>query len=165
MKLNRLLEQAGREDRGAEDAIVTGFAIDHRKVAPGTVFGAFAGAKVNGEDFIDAAVAASAIAVVARPGAKVEGALHIADVGGTITIHAGRVPDEEMISLRLGVGRARLRAIELVMLLRKIPSFVRMQKKKRKRGNGREETNGCSMVVVRPKYLRSEAGSVASHYR
>ena len=39
MKLNRLLEQAGREDRGAEDAIVTGFAIDHRKVAPGTVFG------------------------------------------------------------------------------------------------------------------------------
>jgi len=79
VKLNRLLEQAGREDRGAEDAIVTGFAIDHRKVAPGTVFGAFAGAKVNGEDFIDAAVAASAIAVVARPGAKVEGALHIAD--------------------------------------------------------------------------------------
>ena len=79
MKLNRLLEQAGREERGGEDAIVTGFAIDHRKVAPGTVFGAFVGAKVNGEDFIDAAVAAGAIAVVARPGAKVEGALHIAD--------------------------------------------------------------------------------------
>ena len=28
MKLNRLLEQAGREERGGEDAIVTGFAID-----------------------------------------------------------------------------------------------------------------------------------------
>lgn len=64
---------------GAEDATVTGFAIDHRKVAPGTVFGAFAGAQVNGEDFIPAAVAGGAIAVVARPEAKVEGAAHIAD--------------------------------------------------------------------------------------
>ena len=37
---------------GGGDASVTGFAIDHRKVAPGTIFGAFEGAKVNGEDFI-----------------------------------------------------------------------------------------------------------------
>jgi|TARA_R100000049_G_C1947064_1_gene92648 UDP-N-acetylmuramoyl-L-alanyl-D-glutamate--2,6-diaminopimelate ligase len=79
VKLNRLLQHAGREERGGDDAIVTGFAIDHRKVAPGTVFGAFAGAKVNGEDFIAAAVAAGAMAIVARPGAKVDGALHIAD--------------------------------------------------------------------------------------
>ncbi|WP_294330391.1 UDP-N-acetylmuramoyl-L-alanyl-D-glutamate--2,6-diaminopimelate ligase [uncultured Sphingomonas sp.] len=64
---------------GADDAVVTGFAIDHRKVAPGTIFGAFEGAKVNGEDFIPAAVQAGAIAVVARPEAKVEGAVHIAD--------------------------------------------------------------------------------------
>ena len=56
---------------------VTGFAIDHRKVAPGNLFGAFPGARVNGEDFIPAAVAAGAVAVVARPGAKVEGALHL----------------------------------------------------------------------------------------
>ena len=63
---------------GGGDASVTGFAIDHRKVAPGTVFGAFEGLKVNGEDFIPAAVAAGAIAVVARPGATVEGAFHIA---------------------------------------------------------------------------------------
>lgn len=63
----------------ADDAVVTGFAIDHRKVAPGTIFGAFEGAKVNGEDYIAAAVQAGAIAVVARPGAKVEGAVHIAD--------------------------------------------------------------------------------------
>ena len=48
-----------------EQAVVTGFAIDHRKVAPGTVFGAFAGARVNGEDFIPAAIAGGAIAVVA----------------------------------------------------------------------------------------------------
>lgn len=72
MKLGTLL--------GAEGgSTVTGFAIDHRKVAPGTIFGAFEGATVNGEDFIPAAVAAGAIAVVARPEAVVEGAVHIAD--------------------------------------------------------------------------------------
>ena len=58
---------------------VTGFAIDHRKVAPGTVFGAFQGSAVNGEDFIPAAIAAGAIAVVARPEAQVVGAEHIAE--------------------------------------------------------------------------------------
>ncbi|WP_298674630.1 UDP-N-acetylmuramoyl-L-alanyl-D-glutamate--2,6-diaminopimelate ligase [uncultured Sphingomonas sp.] len=63
---------------GDEAAQVTGFAIDHRKVAPGTIFGAFEGQRVNGEDFIPAAVAAGAIAVVARPEARVEGARHIA---------------------------------------------------------------------------------------
>ena len=63
----------------AANAKVTGFAIDHRKVAPGTVFGAFEGARVNGEDFIDQAVAAGAVAVVARPEAKVTGVPHIAD--------------------------------------------------------------------------------------
>ena len=56
---------------------VTGFAIDHRKVAPGTIFGAFPGARLNGEDFIAAAIASGAIAVVARPEARVEGAIHI----------------------------------------------------------------------------------------
>jgi UDP-N-acetylmuramoyl-L-alanyl-D-glutamate--2,6-diaminopimelate ligase len=39
----------------------------------------FEGARVNGEDFIPQAVSAGAIAVVARPQAKVEGAVHIAD--------------------------------------------------------------------------------------
>ena len=63
---------------GDEAAIVTGFAIDHRKVAPGTIFGAFEGARVNGEDFIPAAVASGAVAVVARRAATVEGAVHIA---------------------------------------------------------------------------------------
>lgn len=62
------------------DPVVTGLAIDHRKVAPGTIFGAFVGEKFNGEDFIAEAIAAGAIAVVARPEAKVEGAVHVADV-------------------------------------------------------------------------------------
>ncbi|HWU72050.1 MAG TPA: UDP-N-acetylmuramoyl-L-alanyl-D-glutamate--2,6-diaminopimelate ligase, partial [Sphingomonas sp.] len=71
MKLGELVAGGG-------DASVTGFAIDHRKVAPGTIFGAFEGTRVNGEDFIPAAVAAGAIAIVARPDVTVDGALHIA---------------------------------------------------------------------------------------
>ena len=79
MRLGLLADAAGMAlPTGAEEA-VTGFAIDHRKVARGTVFGAFRGARFNGEDFIGDAVAAGAIAVVARPEALVEGAVHIAD--------------------------------------------------------------------------------------
>jgi UDP-N-acetylmuramoyl-L-alanyl-D-glutamate--2,6-diaminopimelate ligase len=61
-----------------ETAPVTGFAIDHRKVAPGTVFGAFRGARFNGEDFIPDAVSSGAVAVVSRPETQVAGAVHIA---------------------------------------------------------------------------------------
>ncbi len=50
------------------DSEVTGFAIDHRRVAPGNVFGAFKGTIFNGEDFIPSAVERGAVAVVARPG-------------------------------------------------------------------------------------------------
>ena len=63
---------------GDEQDIVTGFAIDHRKIAPGTVFGAFRGTRFNGEDYIAEAVARGAIAVVARPEVTVAGAAHIA---------------------------------------------------------------------------------------
>jgi UDP-N-acetylmuramoyl-L-alanyl-D-glutamate--2,6-diaminopimelate ligase len=62
-----------------ETTSITGFAIDHRKVAPGNVFGAFHGARFNGEDYIPAAIAAGAVAVIARPEALVDGAVHIAD--------------------------------------------------------------------------------------
>ena len=54
------------------DSEVTGFAIDHRKVARGSIFGAFKGAVFNGEDFISDAVDRGAVAVVARPDAYVE---------------------------------------------------------------------------------------------
>ena len=54
------------------DSEVTGFAIDHRKVARGSVFGAFKGAVFDGEDFIVEAVDRGAVAVVARPDASVE---------------------------------------------------------------------------------------------
>ena len=71
MRLGNLIDTA-------DEGVVTGFAIDHRKVAPGTIFGAFEGMRVNGEDYVEAAVAAGAIAVVARPQVRVEGAVHIA---------------------------------------------------------------------------------------
>jgi UDP-N-acetylmuramoyl-L-alanyl-D-glutamate--2,6-diaminopimelate ligase len=74
----RLSALAPQQVDAAHDPAVTGFAIDHRKVAPGTIFGAFQGARVNGEDYIPAAVRAGAVAVVARPEATVEGAVHIA---------------------------------------------------------------------------------------
>ena len=78
MKLSKICASAGVNCPEHGDVTVTGFAIDNRKVAPGTVFGAFQGAQVNGEDFIPAAIEAGAVAVVARPTATVEGALHIA---------------------------------------------------------------------------------------
>ncbi|APG62976.1 UDP-N-acetylmuramoyl-L-alanyl-D-glutamate--2,6-diaminopimelate ligase [Sphingorhabdus lutea] len=59
------------------DQRVSGFAIDNRKIAKDNIFGAFRGAKFNGEDFIADAIGAGAIAIVAHPDAKVEGALHI----------------------------------------------------------------------------------------
>jgi UDP-N-acetylmuramoyl-L-alanyl-D-glutamate--2,6-diaminopimelate ligase len=61
------------------EAEVTGFAIDHRQVEAGNVFGAFRGSARNGEDFIPVAIERGAVAVVARPAARVEGAAHIAD--------------------------------------------------------------------------------------
>jgi UDP-N-acetylmuramoyl-L-alanyl-D-glutamate--2,6-diaminopimelate ligase len=73
MKLGIIAHEAGfalPDGVDGADGDVTGFAIDHRKVAPGTVFGALR-ARVNGEDFIADAVAAGAVAVVARPEAKV----------------------------------------------------------------------------------------------
>ena len=79
MKLGTLAGAVGMDADGFADETVTGFAIDHRKVAPGTVFGAFQGSAVNGEDFIPAAVAAGAIAIVARPEVCVTGAAHLAD--------------------------------------------------------------------------------------
>jgi len=61
------------------DSEVTGFAIDHRKVAAGSIFGAFQGAAFNGEDFIGQAIERGAVAVVARPEASVSEVPHLAD--------------------------------------------------------------------------------------
>ena len=71
----RLRELAGVDS----DSRVGGFALDHRKVAPGSIFGAFKGAVFNGEDFVPEAVERGAVAVVARPEAVVEQVPHLAD--------------------------------------------------------------------------------------
>ena len=70
----RLRDLAGIDD----DSEVTGFAIDHRKVAKGSVFGAFRGAVFDGEEFIGSAVERGAVAVVARPDARVSQVPHLA---------------------------------------------------------------------------------------
>jgi UDP-N-acetylmuramoyl-L-alanyl-D-glutamate--2,6-diaminopimelate ligase len=61
------------------DSEVTGFAIDHRKVAPGAIFGAFRGTVSNGEDFVPQAIERGAVAVVASPEAPVSEVPHLAD--------------------------------------------------------------------------------------
>ena len=63
----------------ASDSEVTGFAIDHRKVARGSVFGAFKGQLFDGESFIDQAVERGAVAVIAQPEARVQQVPHLAD--------------------------------------------------------------------------------------
>ena len=73
MRLNELAGAGG-------DKAVTGFALDHRKVAPGNLFGAFRGGRFNGEDFIAEAAERGAIAVVTSPDAAVpDGVLAIRD--------------------------------------------------------------------------------------
>ncbi len=70
MRLGDLIEGGG-------SATVSGFAIDNRKVANGTIFGAFQGSVTNGEDYVPQAIGAGAVAVVARPEVDVQGAFHI----------------------------------------------------------------------------------------
>jgi UDP-N-acetylmuramoyl-L-alanyl-D-glutamate--2,6-diaminopimelate ligase len=72
------LADIGLDSDVTRDVDVTGFALDHRQVAPGNVFGAFKGARFNGEDFIPEAVARGAVAVVAGKGARADGAPLIA---------------------------------------------------------------------------------------
>lgn len=62
---------------GAADIAIDGIAIDHRQIVPGTLFGAFRGARFDAETVIPQAIAAGAVAVIARPEARVEGAVHI----------------------------------------------------------------------------------------
>ena len=71
------LADIGIDSEVTRDVEVTGFALDNRQVAPGNVFGAFRGARFNGEDFIAEAVTRGAVAVVASASATVEGAAHL----------------------------------------------------------------------------------------
>jgi hypothetical protein len=80
--MNRSIEPVRLDELAGEGGAVrvTGFALDHRKVAPGNIFGAFRGARFNGEDFIAEAVVRGAVGVVTARGATVpDGALAMTD--------------------------------------------------------------------------------------
>jgi UDP-N-acetylmuramoyl-L-alanyl-D-glutamate--2,6-diaminopimelate ligase len=63
MKLRDLFSDDATIDPKAEAAVVSGLAVDSRGVKPGDLFFALAGAKTDGARFIDAAIAAGAVAV------------------------------------------------------------------------------------------------------
>lgn len=63
VRLSLLANQLGLP-LASEDVALTGLAIDSRQVTPGDLFAAIEGATVNGKDFIDAAMANGAAAVV-----------------------------------------------------------------------------------------------------
>ncbi|RZU97909.1 UDP-N-acetylmuramoyl-tripeptide--D-alanyl-D-alanine ligase [Spiribacter vilamensis] len=63
IRLRSLTTEFGGECRGAEVS-VTGVAIDSRQVAPGDLFIALAGDRVDGHDYIDAAASAGAVAAL-----------------------------------------------------------------------------------------------------
>src|SRR5258707_9820359 len=65
MKLRDLFSDDAMIDPQAEAVAVTGLAVDSRAVKPGDLFFALAGHKTDGPRFIDAAIAAGAVAVAA----------------------------------------------------------------------------------------------------
>src|SRR6201996_9804892 len=63
MKLRDLFSDDATIEPQAEQAVVTGLAVDSRAVKPGALFFALAGAKTDGARFIDAAITAGAVAI------------------------------------------------------------------------------------------------------
>src|ERR1700694_1229751 len=63
MRLRDLFSDDATIDPQAEAVVVTGLAVDSRTVKPGDVFFALAGSKTDGARFIDAAIAAGAVAI------------------------------------------------------------------------------------------------------
>ena len=63
MRLRDLFSDDATIDPQAEAVVVNGLAVDSRVVKPGDVFFALAGSKTDGARFIDAAIAAGAVAV------------------------------------------------------------------------------------------------------
>jgi UDP-N-acetylmuramoyl-L-alanyl-D-glutamate--2,6-diaminopimelate ligase len=63
MKLRDLFSDDATIDPQAETTVVSGLAVDSRLVKPGDLFFALAGSKTDGARFIEAAVAAAAVAI------------------------------------------------------------------------------------------------------
>jgi len=73
MRLSELVVagQEGRDIRMAGDVEIRGLSADSRRVEPGFLFAALPGAKTDGRQFIDAAIAKGAVAVLAPEGTSV----------------------------------------------------------------------------------------------
>ncbi len=88
---------------GAADAVVTGpVVVDSRQVAPGALFAAIAGERVDGHDYLDTAAAAGAVAaLVSRPvpGAPIP-TLQVPDVPAAL----GDLAREVLARLRAHTG-------------------------------------------------------------
>src|SRR5580700_12326750 len=63
MKLRDLFSEDARMDPQAKAVEIAGLAVDSRAVKPGDLFFALSGTKTDGARFIDAAIAAGAVAV------------------------------------------------------------------------------------------------------
>jgi len=63
MKLRDLFSDDATIEPQAEQAVVTGLAVDSRAVKPGDLFFALAGSKTDGARFIEAAIASGAVAI------------------------------------------------------------------------------------------------------
>ncbi|MCC8948725.1 UDP-N-acetylmuramoyl-L-alanyl-D-glutamate--2,6-diaminopimelate ligase, partial [Bradyrhizobium sp. Arg62] len=63
MRLRDLFSDDATIDPSASSLIVGGLAVDSRAVKPGDLFFALAGSRTDGARFVDAAIAAGAVAV------------------------------------------------------------------------------------------------------
>lgn len=66
MMLRELLAEDANVEPRFDDLAIRGLAVDSRKVAPGDLFAAVTGIKADGRRFIDAAIAAGAVAVMSE---------------------------------------------------------------------------------------------------
>lgn len=77
----QVAEATGGRLVGHEEAVVTGsVVIDSRLVSTGSLFAAFAGDRVDGHDFVSAAVAAGAVVVLAAHEVQAPSVVVVADV-------------------------------------------------------------------------------------
>jgi UDP-N-acetylmuramoyl-tripeptide--D-alanyl-D-alanine ligase len=99
LKLDKVAEFIGAQ-AGTYDvqALATGYSIDSRTLKPGDLFFAIQGERFDGHDFVDAALAAGAVAAVVRPGGQ-----HDPDLGRILV-----VPDTLIALQRLALAVRKL---------------------------------------------------------
>ncbi len=89
---------------GNLDTTVKGLAYDSRHVKPGFIFIALRGAKVDGHDFIEKAIAAGAVAIIAETPPAADSQmpwLHVADTRQTLALLAAEIDKHPAKSLDL----------------------------------------------------------------